>query len=149
MLQASGVSEDYQFYRGGKIIEKILRTKPLKTKEKNCKERINKELEKEIETIKTALKNGYSHDLPEDSEIDHSETADGYQERLLSVDTYTVKKVCMSWGGPADYFEFHIKDGEFIKITYIFQDWFDGAEVALEGDNFDTVAEMYFWLLED
>lgn len=40
----------------------------------------------------------------------------------------------LSYGGPQDYFEIHLVDGEITGATYHFLDWGDGATWGLGGD---------------
>lgn len=48
-------------------------------------------------------------------------------------------RVDLSTGGPADYLKAEVdEDGEIVHIDYHFADWFDHAQQALEGDDFET-----------
>jgi len=107
-------------------------------KQKSCMERIEEYLENRLEDIKVALKN--------------DEKREEYESYILSVNKSIIYKVCLSWGGPADYFFIELKkDKEAIyiaSIRYQFQDWFDSAERYLEGEEFDLVADMFSYLTE-
>lgn len=52
-------------------------------------------------------------------------------ELALSVDTYKVTKVCLSYGGPSDYLEI-TEDGHGVaSMVYRFSDWFDTATLTV------------------
>lgn len=60
-------------------------------------------------------------------------------EYPLSVETVTSIRIVLSTGGPHDEFVCEVEeDGEPVHIVYRFQDWYDGAERVLEGDEFLT-----------
>ena len=103
---------------------------------KNCKERIKNKLENRLEDIREALEN--------------DEKREEFEERILSCDKSISFKICLSWGGPADYFIIEIdpEDHQINSIKYQFQDWFDGAEKYLKGEEFDLVANMFDYLTE-
>jgi len=62
-------------------------------------------------------------------------------EKVLSIEPSKVYKVCMSWGGPADYFEL-AHDGEgWSGGAYIFQDWYDGARRSLTAEQAEMIAD--------
>lgn len=50
----------------------------------------------------------------------------------LSVDTSKFTKVCLSWGGPADYLEIYHGEGEITRVIYRYSDWFDTATIEVE-----------------
>jgi hypothetical protein len=73
--------------------------------------------------------------------------AEAAQERIyeypLGLSTLRVHRVELSTGGPADFLEVFVdEDGDISRIVYHFQDWFDGAERTLSGDEF-TAAESF------
>ena len=50
----------------------------------------------------------------------------------------------LSWGGPSDEFRFYT--GPELKphrIEYWFLDWYDGAHITLEGEDFDFMADLF------
>ena len=50
----------------------------------------------------------------------------------------------LSWGGPADEFRFYTDDClDPVEIEYWFLDWFDGAEVILQGSDHDLLEEIF------
>lgn len=59
-------------------------------------------------------------------------------EYPLAVSTSRVWRIDLSTGGPADWLEVIERDGEPEVIRYHFADWFDHAEIRLEGDDFDA-----------
>jgi hypothetical protein len=66
-------------------------------------------------------------------------------EDLLSVDKTVTYRLCLSWGGPADYFELDWSphNGEWRGGRYLFQDWFDGASRALTLEQVEQIAELF------
>lgn len=71
--------------------------------------------------------------------IENQEPYDGYEdptdalyETPLGIDKYSVMKITLSAGGPADWLEvIYEMEGNIsfiISVTYHFQDWFDHAE---------------------
>lgn len=106
------------------------------TKEKTCKDRIEAELKDRLADISEAT--------------DSEEKREEFDGQILSVDKKIVYRVCLSWGGPADYFDIELdpEGREIVRISYIFQDWFDGAERELAGQEFDTVASMFDYLTQ-
>lgn len=65
----------------------------------------------------------------------------------LGISKYTVVKVELSWGGPADFVEaFLDENGSLFKAVYHYQDWFDGAQMNVEKT--DPMWEMLEVFLE-
>lgn len=66
-------------------------------------------------------------------------------ESLLSVEKKTTFKLCLSYGGPADYFELDWSEDsrEWVGGRYIFQDWYDGANRPLTAQQAEEIAELY------
>jgi hypothetical protein len=61
-----------------------------------------------------------------------AENHEGLCELPLSIDTTQLTTVTLSWGGPADFLEIeHDKDGDIIKVVYVYQDWFDDARTTI------------------
>jgi hypothetical protein len=136
-----------------------------------CEERIDKELEYELQRIRDALRlseifgDGYGDYIDPQTVLElrriwtlgrdeareafdlikrnEGETVEGWQQYLDVGILYTVVRVQMSTGGPGDEFEVYIdpNDGEIVKIIYRFLDWFDGAERELRGDDFEKIRE--------
>jgi hypothetical protein len=128
-----------------------------------CEDRIDAELELELERIRQAQAWQRISDKGEDKleEIEEEvgvtpddswdkETVDDYIEGILEATAlHTVYRVGLSWGGPADGFLVYVdpKDKTIDKIEYYFQDWFDEATRALSGSSFDLVEEIILQVL--
>lgn len=56
-------------------------------------------------------------------------------EMAYGIDRREIFRVIWSGGGPADSLELTVSDGELISVTYIYQDWYDGARLAVEQDS--------------
>ena len=56
---------------------------------------------------------------------------DYYDDPALSIDSFTLTSVCLSYGGPSSYLEIKHKEGEIISVTYRFSDWFDTATLPV------------------
>ena len=44
-------------------------------------------------------------------------------------------EIIWSGGGPADSLEMTLSGGELMAVTYVYQDWFDGARLAVDEDS--------------
>jgi hypothetical protein len=87
-------------------------------KAKSCADRIKNELSSLNEEL-TRLTND-----PESDEY--------FNDMALSVDTYKITKICLSYGGPSSYLEVMTdSEGEVISVTYRFSDWFDTATLPV------------------
>lgn len=66
-------------------------------------------------------------------------------ESVLSVARRVTYRICLSWGGPADYFEldWDPDSGVWTGGRYLFQDWFDGASRPLTTDQVEELAELF------
>jgi len=104
--------------------------------EKSCKERINEKCKDHILEIARCLGSSSASE----------ERREHFEQHILSIEKSVVHKVLLSWGGPSDFFEIHVKDREITAIYYCFQDWFDGAREKLDGKAFDVVAQMFDYL---
>jgi hypothetical protein len=86
----------------------------LKTQEaKTCKGRIKDSLKSLNEDL-TAL-------------MDNPNSDDYYDDPALSIDSFTLTSVCLSYGGPSSYLEIKHKGSDVISVTYRFSDWGDTA----------------------
>jgi hypothetical protein len=56
---------------------------------------------------------------------------DYFDDPALSVDTFTLTSVCLSYGGPSSYLEIKHKGSDIVSVTYRFSDWFDTATVPV------------------
>lgn len=62
--------------------------------------------------------------------------ADEYNDDpALSIDTVRFTKVCLSYGGPADYLEIYHLEGEITRLVYRYSDWFDTASTDVTEDS--------------
>ena len=76
------------------------------------------------------------------TQSDNEDISDAAYSRIdelpLSIETRRVVEICLSWGGPADYFIVTLDDdGDIEEVRYRFQDWGDVADVTLTGDDFE------------
>jgi hypothetical protein len=78
-------------------------------------------------------------DLYEKMNGEDEEQADQASEEVhemaYGISVYSVAKVIWSGGGPADWIEITFDKYDLIKVEYIYQDWYDGARVAVEEDS--------------
>lgn len=86
-------------------------------KQDSCADRIKDSLASLNEDL-TAMMNNPNHD-------------DYFDDPALSIDTFTLTSVCLSYGGPSSYLEIKHKDGEVISVTYRFSDWYDTATLPV------------------
>ena len=83
----------------------------------------------------------------EDADTIREQAYDRADEMPLAVTLARMVRVEMSTGGPADWLEYALdSDGDVTRVEYVFQDWFDGARMTLEGDDFDA-AVRYFEMI--
>lgn len=126
-------------------------------KQPTCEERIDAELASRVVFLGDLAKLARGAEdrdalkrLQEEGEIDIDETdwleiqdraimrAD---ETPLAVSRKTVWRIELSYGGPQDYFDVFVSDGEVERIEYRFLDWFDGASRVVSGDEFDALED--------
>jgi len=120
--------------------------------EKTCKERVSEKLKDRIQDIKK-LWQAYC-----DGEEEVEDLGSIYDYGLcfdyVAPDTFEDQKEAyfrwqLSWGGPADEFRFYANpDLSLYRIEYWFLDWFDGAGVELEGEDFMLLSEIFDWFKE-
>jgi hypothetical protein len=82
-------------------------------KQETCQDRIKDSL-KSLNDDLTAMMDNPNHD-------------DYFDDPALSIDTFTLTSVCLSYGGPSSYLEIKHKDRDIVSVTYRFSDWFDTA----------------------
>ena len=92
----------------------------------SCEERINDELQDRLEEF-------------ENNELNQ----DDFGIEILGVSKREVYRVEFSWGGPQDYFDIEVSDGDIVDIEYHFLDWFDGAKRTLEGHDFHKAKRWF------
>lgn len=74
--------------------------------------------------IKDELKS-LNEDLAKLADNDDSDDQD---DPALSVDTFKLVSVCLSYGGPSSYLEIKAtEENEIVSVNYRFSDWFDTA----------------------
>ena len=88
------------------------------TKEATCEERIDAHLNALEEDIASVIQGYY------DGEEEGYEAWNNYP---ISVDTYKMTRIQLSWGGPSDFLDVKHDGHIVLAVTYHFQDWFDGA----------------------
>jgi hypothetical protein len=86
-------------------------------KQESCADRIKDSL-KSLNDDLTELMNNPNHD-------------DYFDEPALSIDSYTLTSICLSYGGPSSYLEVKHVDSDIISVTYRFSDWFDTATLPV------------------
>lgn len=138
-------------------------------RQRSCEERIGEYYAKTLEEIRKVA--GYEEITPDDlsdmgadpddyrqdpddqeSEIDQdaarNDLRETFEQDILSIDSKIVKRICFSWGGPADYIDIYIdpEARQIYRAVYLFQDWFDGAEREITGQDLDAVCAVFDWL---
>jgi len=78
-----------------------------------CQDRIKDSL-KSLNDDLTVMMNNPNHD-------------DYFDDPALSIDTFTLTSVCLSYGGPSSYLEIKHIGSDIVSVTYRFSDWFDTA----------------------
>jgi hypothetical protein len=67
------------------------------------------------------------------SSMNNPDYDDYFNDSVLSIDTYKVTKLCLSYGGPSSYLEVTTNShGEIIEVLYRFSDWYDTATLKVE-----------------
>ncbi len=130
-------------------------------RQKTCEERIDEELKQRLEqflpdvqswgVLKCARHLKAEGRTLRTADLDQlrDEVFDLIRERaaesVLSIDQVTTYKVCLSWGGPADYFEldWSTEARTWIGGRYVFQDWFDGASRSISHDQVEELANLF------
>lgn len=105
-------------------------------KDKTCKERIQDSWEftkNQLKEVISGKESIWNLALAWDKDFHESFT-----------DLSPCDSLCLSYGGPADYIRFYHNG----QISYVFQDWFDGAEIFLSGEDFKLAKEIKDLLYE-
>jgi len=128
-----------------------------------CEDKIDAELEYELEKIQRALRadnllrcDGCGQEWRSADEFEDCPVCEeGYAERLDEDENeydllegpyieHTVVRADISAGGPQDFWRLYLDpDGEIDKVSYHYFDWFDGAERWLRGSQLETVKEWF------
>jgi hypothetical protein len=88
-----------------------------KQEAKTCKGRIKDSLASLNEEL-TVMMDNPNHD-------------DYFDEPALSIDSYTLTSICLSYGGPSSYLEVKHVGTDIISVTYRFSDWGDTATLPV------------------
>ena len=97
-------------------------------KEKTCAELVESQMEMREEYL-TEIYDKIITGIPE---IEDEGWAN-YHELILEVTEYRTIKILFSTGGPSDWVEAIVSDGdELISATYPYSDWFDHASVRVK-----------------
>lgn len=110
-----------------------------------CSELIEDELKRRIEDFEQALRS-YEENNYEKIEIDGYEYEDvldwmnDYALGYYDDNYYRAKRLELSWGGPQDYFLYFPK---LDRIEYHYLDWYDGASLVLDGEDFKVMSEIF------
>jgi hypothetical protein len=130
-------------------------------RQKTCEQRIDEKLRNRLDELlpdvsdwsvlqcARHLKSDGHEIKTADVDLLRSEVADLIRERacesVLSIERLTTYKVCLSWGGPADYFELDWSrdSNAWVGGRYLFQDWFDGANRSISEDVVEQLAELF------
>lgn len=113
------------------------------TRQPSCAERLPDHLAGRLADFRAMLDRDDPDELPDD--IDDPGPLSEYP---LGVSVEYLVRVDLSTGGPADYLTATVSDGEVQTIRYHFADWFDHAERALDGDDFDTARDAIAYLVD-
>ena len=95
---------------------------------KTCEQLVDEELTDRLEDIRKSAR----YDPDDENYIEP-----------LSIDRVVTYKVCLSWGGPADFFELDWDGEGWIGGLYIYQDWFDGATRNITDEEAEEIAEAF------
>ena len=113
---------------------------------KTCSELIEDELKRRIEDFEQALRsyeeNNYEKIVTEDG-YEYEGVIDWINNYALGYyddNYYRAKRLELSWGGPQDYFLYFPK---LDRIEYHYLDWYDGASLVLDGEDFKVMSEIF------
>jgi len=89
---------------------------------KSCADLIAGELkdrEQQLEQLYTAADDG------------DDDARERIYDMAYGIDKREIYRVIWSGGGPADHLELTVSDGDLLEVNYVYQDWFDGARLAV------------------
>lgn len=73
------------------------------------------------------------------SEYEGVDAIDALYDLALGISKYSIVRIELSWGGPADWLEAYVDTSgthpEMFKLEYHISDWFDHAQVVVDEDN--------------
>lgn len=106
----------------------------------SCEERVQGELEDRLEDLRSIMhyeRRGKDH--PQMGGIEeYGLCLDYVDEGTFEDQPLGYWRYQISWGGPSD--EFRLYDDN--SLTYVYMDWFDGAEVDIRGRDRQLVMEV-------
>ena len=120
-----------------------------------CEERIDAAMTKRIAHIRKLLDLYYEGNDEDDPDLGNiweyglslewSQPDDEDEPRYI--------RYILSTGGPHEEFRFWLpsqgsRTGSPSFIKFVYQDWWDGAERQVMGDDIDTMAELYEWFID-
>lgn len=110
-------------------------------RQQSCAERVASQLASRAEDIQRLLKTiNTAHETNDDDLLEEAE--DELYNLPLAVTEYRVWRIDLSTGGPADWIEVHVRDGEVGRIEFHFADWFDHASLVAEGAEYDVFQDF-------
>jgi hypothetical protein len=56
-------------------------------------------------------------------------------EMAYGIDRREILRIVWSGGGPADYLEITHKNGDILRVEYLYQDWYDGARIDVSEES--------------
>lgn len=91
------------------------------------------------------------HEVPANRELDDlceeviEVMKDRNREDLLGLEIIRTYKLCLSWGGPADYFELHWseQDRDWTGGRYHYHNWFDSAQRSISAEQAEQIADAF------
>ena len=104
-------------------------------KKVTCEELIDVRLQERVDDIREVM--GRANEGDEDAYEEMHHMVIGAQVR--KVVTFT-----LSWGGPADYFDFYFdEEDDLISVRYRYEDWYDGAERRVTGSELSIIEDAF------
>ena len=115
-----------------------------------CKDRVEYELQKEIENL-TILWESYCKGEEETKELgslyDYGLSFDYVEPGTFEGQREGYFRYQLSYGGPSDEFRFYAdkthNSWSLYRVEYWFLDWFDGASITLSGEKLDLLSEIF------
>lgn len=104
-------------------------------RQKTCEELIAQQLKSRDDDLAGlyAVANGEAATF-EGEVMDEEEAHERLDTFALGISTYTVLRIDLSTGGPADWLEVKLDEGQVQNVTYHYADWFDHAEREVGDD---------------
>ena len=104
--------------------------------EASCAKRIRRELKDRMEWIGEAV----------EDQVKREELL----AQMMECERSLLYTVTLSTGGPADGFRFVVDPStrQITRAFYWFSDWFDSAELEVEGTSFEILCNAFAWVVE-